>query len=153
MKYLALLIVIFLILVGGEYLYHKNKVVAPSQNEVAASHCGLTIDSPLPGSTVTFPLIIDATIDNTQSAALGCSWGVFEAIGGSVTLKDQSGTTLAQVPLQAGGDWMTTAPTPYSATFATISNPSYTGPLSIIFTEDNAADAPNPDTLTLSVVK
>jgi hypothetical protein len=157
MKYLALAFIIFVILVGGEYIFRKPPVEAPTNGgptaTTPASKCGLTVNSPLPASTVTFPLSINATVDNTQSTTLGCSWTVFEAQAGPIKIKDGSGNTLATGVLATTANWMTTSPTIYTAMISALSNPSYVGPLSIIFEEDNPADFPNPDTLTLSVVK
>jgi hypothetical protein len=78
---------------------------------------------------------------------------VFEAQAGGVEIKDQSGNVLAQAPLTTTSDWMTTAATPYKATISALSNPSYTGPLTLVFTEDNPSGGPNPDTLSVQVVK
>ncbi len=158
----TLIIVLLAIIIGiGAYIITDKEVVAPviqqtqvpaqtQPTQTIASSCGLTINSPLVNSTVTFPLTINATVDNTGP---GCHWGVFEANAGGVEIKDQNGNTLAQTYLGTTADWMTSAATPYSATISSLSNPSYTGPLSIIFTEDNSADFPNPDMLTVSVIK
>jgi hypothetical protein len=154
-SFIAILIIIIIAL--GAYTLTKNKAMAPSeggnQQIGAASNCGLTVDSPLPGSTVTFPLTINATVDNTKMSTVGCSWTVFEAQAGGVEIKDQSGNVLAQAPLTTTSDWMTTAATPYKATISALSNPSYTGPLTLVFTEDNPSGGPNPDTLSVQVVK
>jgi hypothetical protein len=164
MKYLALAIIIFVILVGGEYLLRKQPVDAPTTTTTAgttgnqqpplvkASKCGLTVNSPLVGSTVTFPLSINATVDNSNTSA-ACSWTVFEAQAGPIVIKDGAGNTLATSFLATTANWMTTAPTVYTATIASLSNPNYSGPLNIIFEEENPADFPNPDTLTVSVIK
>jgi hypothetical protein len=118
-----------------------------------ATHCGLTVNSPLPGTIVTFPLTIQTVVDNTQSAKLNCSWSVFEAQAGSVTVKDTGGHIVGKGVLKTTANWMTTAATPYTATISSITHPAYTGPLQLTFTEDNAAGKPNPDTLSFVVVK
>ena len=48
---------------------------------------------------------------------------------------------------------MTANATPYSASITALSNPNYSGPLTLVFTEDNAEGDPNPDMLTVAVVK
>ena len=140
----------------GAYTISQKKAVAPTDltpQIVTASHCGLIIDNPPVGSTVTFPLTINAVVDNTQAQALGCSWVVFEAQSGTVTVKDGSGNVLAQTFLSTTADWMTTSPTPYTATIASLSNPSYTGPLTLTFEEENPSGEGIPDTLVVNVVK
>ncbi len=141
------------VIVLGVYMIQQQKVTAPAPQQVAAEMCGLTITSPLPATTVTFPLTIQAVVDNTQAGTLGCSWTVFEAQAGTVTVKDQNGAILGTGILSTTNDWMTTAPTPYTATITSLTNPTYTGPLSLVFNEENPGDLPNPDSLTVSVVK
>ena len=161
MKNALIGILIVIVVALGVYAINKNKVVAPTNNDnqqgggqqVAASHCGMTINSPLPGSTVAFPLTINATVDNTQMTSLGCSWGVFEAQAGGVEVKDGSGNVLATAPVTTTANWMTANATPYSASITALSNPNYSGPLTLVFTEDNAEGDPNPDMLTVAVVK
>lgn len=155
----TLIAVLAVVVIGlGAYTIIQKKAVTPALEEqqqarVAGSHCGLTINSPLTGSTVTFPLTINAMVDNTAATTLGCSWGVFEANAGSVVIKDTNGNVLAQSYLATTANWMTVNPTVYNATIPSLSNPSYTGALTIMFTEDNSADIPNPDTLSIQVVK
>ncbi len=158
----TLLAILIIIVIGlGAYTISKNRAVAPSTNNnnqgqqqaVAASHCGLTVNSPLPGDTVTFPLTINATVDNTQAQSLGCAWTVFEAQAGPVEVLDQNGNVVAMVPLSTTSDWMTSNATQYSATITSISNPAYTGRMTLKFTEDNPSGGLNPDTLTVAVAK
>ncbi len=164
----TLIVVLLAVVIGfGVYTTSSKKAIAPAPQQpsqstnqppaepakVAASHCGLTVNSPMPTSGVIFPLIINATVDNTQMSTLGCSWTVFEGQAGTVDIKDAQGATLAIGVLQTTSNWMTTAPTVYTSTITSLSNSIYTGPLNIIFTEENPADFPTPDTLTVSVIK
>lgn len=158
-------ILIAIVIVLGAYTIWQRKAVAPSENNLIAttggqqqqttpaSHCGLTVNSPLPNTTVSFPLAISATVDNTQAATLGCSWTVFEAQSGTVTVKDISGNILAQTFLSTTANWMTTNPTFYTTTITSISNPTYTGPLTLTFEEENPSGEGVPDTLVINVVK
>ncbi len=161
---MGILVVIVIIL--GAYTIMQRRAVAPSQNDpivsttagqqqpsLPVSHCGLTVNSPLAGSTVSFPLSVSATVDNTQSQSLGCSWTVFEAQAGSVTVKDANGNVLGQSYLKTTGNWMTTGPVVFTATIATLTNPSYTGPLTIVFEEEDVSGQGNPDTLSVNVMK
>lgn len=162
MKNTLISVLIIVVIVLGGYALLNNKATAPTNTGnptsqetqlTAATHCGLTIDAPLAGATVTFPLTIQATVDNTQSTALGCSWGVFEAQAGTVEIKDTNGASLATGILTTTSDWMTANATPYSVTISALSNPGYTGALSLIFNEENPGDLPSPDSLTVAVLK
>jgi hypothetical protein len=157
MKNTLIGILVVVVIALGAYTINQRRAVAPTQNNpitaTAASHCGLTVNSPLPNTVVTFPLSLNVTVDNTQAAALGCSWTVFEAQSGTVTIKDVSGTTLAQTFLSTTADWMTVNPTAYTTTIASISNPSYTGPLTLTFEEENPSGEGTPDTLVVGVMK
>ena len=143
------------VIVLGVYMIKQQQAIAPvtEQPQTTASLCGLTVTNPTVGATVTLPLTINAIVDNTQAATLGCSWTVFEAQAGTVTVKDAQGNVLATGVMTTTSNWMTTAPTPYTATITSLSNSSYTGPLSLIFDEENPGDLPNPDQLTVAVVK
>jgi hypothetical protein len=164
MKKIFALVLLIIVIIGSVYFINQKKTIAPGQTATTGSNntpqhqgpstnCGMTITSPTEGSTVTFPLSIDATVDNTNAQSLGCSWGVFEAQAGNVQVKDPSGNILAQVPLTTTDNWMTTGPVAYTATIASLSNPAYSGPLTLLFTEDNSSGKPNPDTLTIQIVK
>lgn len=165
MKNTLIGILVVVVIALGAYTISQKKVVAPTQNNpivttggqqqqtTPASHCGLTVNSPLPNTTVTFPLSLNVTVDNTQAASLGCSWTVFEAQSGTVTVKDVSGNILAQTFLSTNANWMTVSPTVYTTTIASISNPSYTGPLTLTFEEENPSGEGTPDTLVVGVMK
>ena len=154
--------ILVVIVIGlGVYTITQRKAGAPTTGELQPGislsapmeKCGLKVTYPFPGSTVAFPLTINAIIDNTQAATLGCSWTVFEAQAGTVVVKDSSGTVLANTVLTTTSNWMTTSPTPYTATVAALSNPAYTGPLTITFEEENPSGEGVPDTMVLPVVK
>ena len=148
-----LIIILFAAIIGlGIYILSNKKVITPTE-EKSTSHCGFTVNSPLPGSIVTFPLFINAVVDNINSKTLGCSWTVFEAQAGGVVVKDSTGAILATSTMNTTEDWTTSNPVTYTSTIPTLSNPSYAGPLTIVFTEDNPSGNPNPDTLSVSVTK
>jgi hypothetical protein len=159
MKKIISALAVIAIIVVCAYVISYKRAAAPSTNPVVivpatpAMHCGLRVTRPLPGSQVTFPLEIKAVVDNTGAQNLGCSWGAFEAQAGSIVIQDMLNNTLATGVLSTTDNWMTSDPVAYAATIPALSNPNYTGPLVITFTEDNAQGIPNPDTLTIQVTK
>jgi hypothetical protein len=100
----------------------------------------ITVSSPLPGATITSPLIITGRARGT--------W-YFEA-SFPVILKDAAGNILAQTPAQAQGDWMTADYVPFAATL------QFTAPAggqgTLILKKDNPSGQPeNDDELSIPV--
>ncbi len=166
MKNTLIGVLVIIVIILGAYSINQRRAVAPAENgpivsttagqqqqTTAASHCGLTVNSPLPNATVTFPLSINATIDNTQLSSLGCSWTVFEAQAGTVIVKDSNGSAVGQAVLSTTADWMTSNATVYTATVSSISNPSYTGSLTLVFEEENPSGEGIADTLMVGVMQ
>lgn len=117
----TLVILLIIVLVGWflatHYSYVQNywqspfSIALPSSR---ASTCGLTVAEPLPNTAISYVVPVDGTIDNSQSAALGCSWTMFEGQAGQAEIVDASGNVLAgPVPISVA-DW-----TAASTTFST----------------------------------
>jgi hypothetical protein len=153
-KSLSISLFIVIIAAGLMWFISTKKSEAPSvpnQPVTAVSHCGLTINAPLPQTVVSGPISISAVVDNTNMDQLGCSWTVFEAQAGTIELKDSNGTLLGFGLLTTTSDWMTTAPVTYIGMVTpTAPIPSGTQ-LSLIFTEENPSGEGIPDTLTVPV--
>ena len=94
---------------------------------------------PQPGDLVTSPLSIEGEARGT--------W-YFEA-SFSVRLVDASGTTLAQGPAQALGEWMTNDFVPYHATLSFTAPVSATGTL--ILTRDDPSGTRVPEELRIPI--
>lgn len=95
----------------------------------------ITVDTPLPGAIVSSPL--------TVSGSARGNW-YFEA-SFPVMLVDANGVTLAQVPAQAQGDWMTDNFVPFSTmlTWSSTSTTATSGVL--ILKRDNPSGLPEHD--------
>ena len=50
---------------------------------VGNNKCGLTVNSPTPNSSVSFPLTVTGVVDDQITSKLGCSWQTFEGIAGT----------------------------------------------------------------------
>lgn len=90
----------------------------------------IRVTSPLPGSTVSSPLIV-------RGEARG-NW-YFEA-SFPVRILDANGNELAVVPAQAQGDWMTTEFVPFEVSIAFGPSPTATGTL--VLERDNPSGLP-----------
>ncbi|OHA58281.1 MAG: hypothetical protein A2571_03440 [Candidatus Vogelbacteria bacterium RIFOXYD1_FULL_44_32] len=93
----------------------------------------IVLDSPRPGERVTSPLTITGQARGT--------W-YFEA-SFPVEIQDESGKTLAQVPAQAQGEWMTEEFVPFAVTIDFAAPISGTGKL--ILHKDNPSGLPEND--------
>ncbi len=114
------------------------------------SNCGLSVVSPLPNTTVTFPLMVQAVVDNTQMATLGCSWTVFEAQAGVVKVYDINNIQVGFGILATTGNWMTTSPVNYSATVTLTGTPA-TNALTLVFEEEDPSGNGNIDIVSIPV--
>ena len=149
---LAVIVVLFFV-----YFKMPKKTEAPViDNSLAVktekvSHCGLTVNSPLGGSTISFPLAVSAVVDNTNASKLGCSWTVFEAQAG--TVKVMNGTTeVGHSVLATTSNWMTSGPVNYSSTITLSSQVSSGTPLTLVFEEENPSGEGTPDTLVIPII-
>lgn len=160
-KYFALVLLAVMV-IFGIYLSFKNKAQAPSEkpiNEIQtplvttpATQCHLTVGSPLPNTSITFPLTLTATRGDVTEV-MGCKWGIFEAVGGTVKVTDPSNTIVSQTILNATTDWMTTNPVTLVANLPTPASPIPSGtPLTITLTADQTKDDDPTVTLTIPVV-
>ena len=126
-SYIGLIIIILILVIGAATYLNYNKAEAPSQRVALegdespiATNCGLTVNTPLKGQNVTFPVTITGTIDNTNPEALGCSWVMFEGQAGVAELfyetKEGWSLPVDQQPVTVA-NWMST-----STTFSTTLN-------------------------------
>jgi hypothetical protein len=120
---IGIIIALLLIVIGaGSYLYYHKAIapVEPVDEEIAeaqlASECGLTVETPVTNASVSFPVTITGTINNTEGAA--CAWTMFEGQAGVAELyyetKDGWSLPVDTAPIEVA-DWMTTSTT-FSAT-------------------------------------
>ena len=129
---------------GGET---PNQQTQPS----TTTYCNLTVNSPVAGNPVSFPLTIVAIRGVVQTGQ--CNWGIFEAVGGTVKVENTQGTVLASVQLHATTDWMTTNPVTLSGTISSLSQHIASGtPLSFVFTSDTASGS-TPTTFSLQAIQ
>lgn len=117
---------------------HQNEIEIPENESV--SECGLTVDTPLYNSEISFPLSVTATVDNTNAIQLGCSWTIFEAVAGTTVLKDENGNTIATGHLDTGEEWMTTGPVHFSGTLVPATTPTSGTVLTLVVTEEDPSD-------------
>lgn len=110
---------------------------APAVAPAAASEIEIT--SPQAGATVTSPIRVTGVAPG--------NW-YFEAVF-DAQLVGADGEVLAQAPAQAQSNWMTTGPVPFVAelTFGTSVETAAT----IVLTEDNSGDKPNPRQVRIPV--
>ena len=155
MKKLIVVLIGIFIIVAGSALLLRRHVQAPAEIVSAvkqnASRCGLTVTTPQIGTLITFPLTVHAVVDNTKRDTIGCSWSVFEGSAGTISVANASGAEVAKTNLTTKADWMTDAPTEYTA----VINPTDTlihGTFTLVFTEDNPADDGEVETLAVPVV-
>jgi hypothetical protein len=112
--------------------------------------CGMTVTSPLAGSTVSFPLTVNGGIDNL-AATDNCTWIMFEGMAGTVTISDMSGPQ-ATVGLAVVGDWTGNVP----VTFTGILNPPVVflpgTPLTLTFNEEDPSGEGLGQTFSYQVI-
>jgi hypothetical protein len=152
---LSIIIILFAIILGAIYLVKEdNSLPKPTENPTTkppvtmlpAYKCGMTTNTPLPGSTVSFPLVIGGVINNS-AATDGCTWVLFEGQGGTVSISDGI-NTYPTMPVMIAGNWMTSGPVAFSATF-TPANPIPSGtPLTITFNEENPSGEGTSDSFS-----
>lgn len=157
---LKIIFLLFAIILGAIFLVTKGDgVKAPIDNgnnnppvvAQKAYKCGLTVDTPLPGSTVSFPLTITGTIHNAV-ATDNCTWTLFEGQAGTVSAALNNIMDVGFTPIVLSGDWMTSGPVPFSITFIPAS-PIATGtPVTLTFVEENPSGEGSPDALIYNVI-
>lgn len=113
-----------------------TEIVPPAPQTPEATETRISVDLPTPGSLVKSPL--------TVSGKARGNW-YFEA-SFPVELVDENGVTLAQIPAQAQGDWMTEDFVPFTATLTwESSSASTTRSGVLIFHRDNPSGMPEHD--------
>ena len=168
--FLILEIIGLLILVAGGYIYLRINNPAlldklstfgnyiKSEEVVKSGNCGLVVTSPIPKSSVTFPLVIKGVVDNSDREKLGCSWQMFEGQAGTAEIYFKDGNnewkklgTTVPVPVE---NWMSVK-TFFSVSLnfnnEGIGLPTGT-PMKVVFTEENASGIPPVDTYELPLV-
>lgn len=127
--------------------------VVEHYNTLPETACGLTIIDPLPSTKVSFPFTVSGIVNNTKYKELGCSWGVFEAVAGTIQVKDETGKVISNdAPFTTNNqDWMTDPSSVYTGTLL-LEDPGFKGKATIHFTEDNSAGFDNPDTLDIPII-
>ncbi len=112
--------------------------------------CGMTVTSPLEGSTVSFPLPVQGGINN-PAATDNCTWIMFEGMAGTVTISDMAGPQ-ATVGLAVIGDWTGNVP----VTFTGILNPPVVfapgTPLTLTFNEEDPSGEGLNQTFSYQVI-
>ncbi len=108
---ITVLIILLVLVLGGLYIYSKNKTSAPINVDVGTvdngsnsgnnnppatttppvtvgvnGNCGLYVQNPAKNTQVNFPFTIQGIIDNTNTKKLNCSWQMFEGQAGSAQL-------------------------------------------------------------------
>lgn len=148
-KNLALLIAIFIIVVlAGIVLVmlpsatvnaptntdNNNATTTPSGNETPGIADLITVGNIVKNQKIASPLTVTGTARGT--------W-YFEA-SFPAELKDADGKTIAQVPAQAQGDWMTTEFVPYKAVLTFAAQPAGSKG-TLILHKDNPSGDPERD--------
>ncbi len=151
----AFIFLILIIIIVGVVIFKKNQTQAPvvsDNNQVVLNemHCALSVVSPLPNTTVSFPLEVKVIVDNTN--APDCRWTVFEAQAGFISLSDVNGpiALVGSSALTTTDDWMTTSPVTYTTTLTPVSNP--TGTVTITFNEEDVKGDGNAQTASYTVI-
>ncbi len=123
--------------------YFPNTPILNTNTETPKSDF-VRVETPLPGQTITSPLVIKGT-------ARG-SW-FFEA-SFPVTLVNWDGLIIAQGVAQAKSDWMTTDFVPFEATLTfNINKKAYSNRGALILRKDNPSGlAKNSDSLEIPIV-
>ncbi len=157
---ISVIIILFVIIISTAFIIkgegngnsNENK---PGNNNppiaiTPAYKCGLTANTPLPNSTVAFPLSISGVIDNA-AATDSCTWVLFEGYGGMVSISDGV-NTYASGPVLIAGDWMNNLPHNFSATLSPVASIPSGTPLTITFTEEDPSGQGLIDVLSYSVI-
>lgn len=161
---IALIIMFIVVGTAGFYVYYQN-VMAPSMENGSpvavdegtefAAKCGLVVESPAVGASVSFPLTISGTINNTEEN--GCYWTMFEGQAGTAELfyETKDGYSLAtdMKPIEVA-NWMSTSTTfSVALDFDNMMEDLPSGyNFKIVLTEDNPSGEGIPDSLEIPVV-
>jgi hypothetical protein len=75
-----------------------------------------------------FPFTVSGIVNNTKYKELGCSWGVFEAVAGTIQVKDETGKVISNdAPFTTNNqDWMTDPSSVYTGTLL-LEDPGFKG--------------------------
>lgn len=162
---LAIVIIFVVIGTAGFYMYytkymkpnwfpHNSDQPAMVTDQTPASKCGLTVESPLSNSAVSFPLTVTGKIDNSNANEAGCAWAMFEGQAGVAKLyyETKDGWSLAEdtKPIMVE-NWMSTS-TPFTVTL-NFDNTKEEFPsgynFKVVLEEENPSGEGTPDTLEL----
>ncbi len=103
-------------------LTKSGKVDEATRNKLNAlgstKSCGLTLTSPTPDSSVTFPLSVQVTVNNSQSA---CKWKILGGKAGTAQILNASGKSIGKADLTTTEDWKSLGDIHFTATINSIS--------------------------------
>lgn len=150
MRSLVKLLFVVLVLMTVGMLYYQRLLTIPTITQPAKPQLSdicnaLTKITPHEGETVTSPLTVSITIDNRRS----CKWTVFEAMAGSVTLKDGNDQIMGTAVLTTTDEWMTDKPVTYTGTLEFPSPPTSELQL-VILEEDPSGEGSQTVTIPLN---
>ena len=98
---------------------------------------GFTVDSPVAGELVTFPLTITGTIHSTSNPG---PWIIFEGEAGSVRIQDTNGGIRSDIVLLSlNVPWMNSNPKPFSVIIPALTSTPYTNNVNLVFKDNNVA--------------
>ena len=113
---------------------------SPETTAAPEAVASIEVTSPQPGAVVTSPIRVTGVAPGT--------W-YFEAVF-SAQLVGADGRLIAQAPVQAQSDWMTTGPVPFIAELAFEATSEETA--TIVLTEDQSGEKPHPRQVRIPVV-
>lgn len=150
--------------VNGKVVTSENITTTTSneapivQNSQLLSVCGFSVTGPIANSRVSFPLVVNGNINNTNSNKSGCGWQAFEGVGGTAQLyfnyNNSGWKPIGQSAFIIVADW-TSSFTGFHLTLdfnnSGVGIPPNT-PMKIVFTEENAAAIRPSHTYELPIV-
>lgn len=164
----SLLIVICVIIFSVLSLLFRKDVAIKTQEQAPIvqdvpivaqpklSYCGLTVNTPAPQETVTFPYTLQASWKNERETT-GCVWTVFEAQLAVVTVFDANNKKVASGLLKVaeGVDWMNGQPFDAQANLTLVDPKTELkagSNLMIVIDEENPSDNKNAKQMRVPVV-
>ena len=150
---LSIIVILFVIIIASIFLVKGDSTNnAQPENENPSEQtpvsaalkymCGMTVNSPLANSIVSFPLTVTGGIDNL-AATDGCTWVMFEGMAGTVSISDINGQQAA-VGLSVIGDWTGNVPVSFTGTLNPPVSFASGTPLTLTFTEEDPSGGENP---------
>lgn len=110
---------------------------------------GIKIISPTAKEEISFPIYVEAVVDNTGEKE--CLWTVFEAQAGEVKAYDTAGNITARGTLKTVEDWMASGPVTYKAILNLEKGP-VSKELKVIITEEDPSGLGGGQTVEFSTL-